>query len=143
MGSQLDLDQGGTARQWVRTYMGPSVGWVYLPGRNPFLITAAGTYVILPDTTLIEVNVAGAVIIMLPSAIDPGVPAGVLPGDYAKKPITVVDIGGNAQINPITIKPASVAENILGLASISITVNYGGYTLNPSNAQKGWTSISP
>lgn len=143
MGSQLDLDQGGTARQWVRTYLGPSVGWVQLPGRNPFPITAAGTYVILPDTTLIEVNVAGAVIIMLPTALDPAVPAGVLPGDYAKKPITIVDIGGFAQANPITIKPASGAENILGLASISISVNYGGYTLNPSNAQKGWTSISP
>jgi hypothetical protein len=143
MGSQLDLDQGGTARQWVRTYLGPSVGWVYLPGRNPFVITAAGSYTMLPDTTLVEVNVAGAVTVILPTAIDPGVPAGVLPALYAKKPITIVDLGGFAQAHPITIQPASGSENIMGLASIAITVNYGAFTLNPSNAQKGWTNISP
>src|SRR5208282_1395388 len=110
MGSQLDLDQGGTSRQWVRTYMGPSIGWVYLPGRNPIpVITAAGTYTMLPDTTLVEVNVAGVVVIILPSALDPGVPAGVLPGLFAKNPITIVDLGGFASTHPITIKPASVA----------------------------------
>ncbi len=141
MSSQLDLDQGGTSRQWVRTFMGPSVGWVMLPGLNPIaLITAAGTYVIQPDTTLVEVNCTGAVIITLPSAIYPGVPAITQGALYAKKPITVVDIGGHAQAHPITIHPASVAENILGLASIQITANYGGFTLSPSNAQKGWTN---
>src|SRR5712664_961586 len=143
MGSQTDLDQGGTARQWVRTYLGPSVGWVQLPGNNPFTITVAGTYTISPDTSLVTVNVVGAVIIVLPSAIDPIVPAGVQPGLFAKTPITIVDIGGNAQAHPITIQPASVSENIMGLASIQITVNYGAFTLNPNNSQRGWTNISP
>lgn len=144
MGSQTDLDQGGTSRQWVRTYMGPSVGWVYLPGLNPFpTIASAGTYVISPDTTLVQVNCAGAVIITLPSAIEPTVPAGVLPGLFAKKPITIVDIGGLAQTHPVVINPASGAENIMGLSTISITINYGAFTLSPSNAQKGWTNISP
>lgn len=124
--------------------MGPSVGWVYLPGLNPLpTITIAGTYTALPDTTLIQVNCAGAVIIMLPSAIEPLVPAGVLPALFAKKPITTVDIGGFAEANPITIFPASAAENIMGLVSIQITVNYGAFTLNPSNTQRGWTNISP
>lgn len=144
MVSQTDLDQGGTSRQWVRTYLGPSVGWVYLPGLNPLpTIIVAGTYTLSPDTTLVQVNVVGAVTIILPSAIDPGVPAVTQGGLFAKKPITIVDIAGNAQAHPITIQPASVAENIMGLASIQISVNYGGYTLNPSNSQKGWTSISP
>jgi hypothetical protein len=144
MGSQTDLDQGGTPRQWIRTYLGPSVGWIQLPGLNPLpTITAPGTYTLAPDTTLVQVNCNGAVIIILPSAQDPGVVAGVLPGLYAKHPVTIVDIGSHAQANPITIQPASGAENIMGLTSIQITVNYGGYTLNPSNAQKGWTSISP
>lgn len=144
MGSQMDLDQGGTARQWVRTYMGPSVGWQYLPGLNPLpTITAAGTYTLSPDTTLVQVNCAGAVIIILPTAIDPKVPAINQAQLFAKKPITIVDIGGFAQANPITINPTSVAENIMGLPSIQITVNYGAYTLNPSNIQKGWTNISP
>ncbi len=142
MGSQTDLDQGGTSRQWVRTYLGPSVGWVYLPGLNPLpTITAAGTYVILPDTTLVQVNCAGAVVITLPSAIEPLVPAGVLPALFAKKPITIVDIGGFAAANPIVINPASGSENIMGLATISIDSAYGAYCLSPSNSQKGWTNV--
>lgn len=140
MASQTDLDQGGTARQWVKTFMGPTVGWVNLPGRNPLAITAAGTYVIAPDTSLVTVNVNGAVTLVLPSALDPAVPAGVLPGLFAKTTVMILDIGGFASdANPITIQPASVAENIMGLASVQITAPYGAYALNPSNAQKGWT----
>ena len=126
--------------------MGPSVGWVYLPGLNPLpTIAAPGTYTLAADTTLVQVNTSGLVTIVLPSAINPGVPAGVQPALYAKKPVTIVDIGGNAgaSANYITIQPASPAENVLGLTQIQIRVNYGGYTLNPSNEQKGWTSISP
>ena len=144
MGSQTDLDQGGTARQWVRTYMGPSVGWQYLPGLNPLpTIIAAGTYVLSPDTTFVQVNCAGAVIIKLPSAVEPLVPAINQGQLFAKKPITIVDIGGNGNAHPITIQPANGSENIVGLASIQVTTNYGGFTLSPSNAQKGWTIISP
>ncbi len=143
MGSQTDLDQGGTSRQWVRTYLGPSIGWVDLPGTNPFPITAPGVYTLAPDTSLVTVNVAGAVTIILPSAVNPLVPAGVQPALFAKTPVTIVDIGNNAQAHPITIQPASGSENIMGLAQIQITVNYGGYTLSPNSAQQGWTSISP
>ena len=141
MPSQTDLDQGGTARQWVRTFMGPSVGWVMLPGLNPIaLITVAGTYALTPDVTLVEVNCNGAVIIVLPTALYPKVPAINQSALFAKKPVTVVDLGGFAGANPITIQPASGAENIIGLASIQITAPYGGFTLMPSNAQKGWTN---
>ena len=138
--SQTDLDQSGTSRQWVRTYMGPTVGWIDLPGTNPYDITAAGTYTIAPATSLVRVNTTGAVTIILPSAVNPGVPAGTLPGLYAKTTLTIIDIGGNAQAHPITLNPANGSENIMGLASIQIGTNYGGFTLKPSNAQKGWTS---
>ena len=120
--------------------MGPSVGWVDLPGINPYEITAAGTYTITPDTSIIRVNVAGAVNIYLPSCLDPGVPAITKPAAFAKTTLVVIDIGGNAAAHPITLYPASVAENIMGLASVQISTNYGGYTLKPSNTQKGWTS---
>lgn len=144
MASQTDLDQGGTPRQWVRTYMGPTVGWVYLPGLNPLpIITANGTYFPGPDTTLIQVNNNGPVSIILPTALDPGVPAVTQGALFAKKPITIVDIGGFAGTSNIVIAPNSVAEKIMGLTSIKISVNYGAFTLNPSNAQKGWTNISP
>ena len=139
MGSQTDLDQGGTSRQWTKTYMGPTVGWVNLPGRNPFIITAGGTYTLQPETSLVEINVAAAVTIILQTAIDPSVPAGAQPGLYAKTPVTIADIGGHAGTYNITIQPASGAENIMGLASITISSNSGVYTLEPSNTQKGWT----
>lgn len=143
MASQLDLDQGGTFRGWVKQYLGPSVGWVWVPGDNILPIVAAGTVIVLPGTSLITVNVAGAVTIILPAASNPIVPAGVLPGLFANNPITIVDIGNNAQAHPITIQPVSVAETIMGLASIQITVNYGGYTLAPNSALKLWNAISP
>lgn len=140
MGSQTDLDKGGTSRQWVMVDMGPSIGLVRQPRRSPLSITVAGTYLVNYSTNLVEVNCNGPVTLVLPSAIDPKVPAGALPGDYTKTPITIVDIGGFAAAHPITIQPASVAENVLGLASIQITSSYGGFSLNPSNAQKGWTN---
>lgn len=144
MSSQTDLDQGGTSRQWNRIYMGPSVGWVYQPGLNPLpTITAAGTYTLGLETTLVQVNCTGLVTIVLPTALNSSVPAGVQPSFYAKRPVTIVDIGGHAGAFSITIQPASVAETIMNLASIQITVNYGAFTLNPSNEQAGWTSISP
>lgn len=143
MGSQSDLDQGGTSRAWVRVYLGPSVGWVYAPGGNVFNIVAPGTYNIDPSTSLIEVNVAGAVTIILPSAIVPAIPAVGIPQLFVGNPITIVDVGGNAQANPITIEPFSVSETIMGLAQIQITVNFGGFSLLPNSAQKTWNSISP
>jgi hypothetical protein len=143
MSSQKDLDQGGTSRAWTRQYMGPSVGWVWVPAQNILPITAAGTYTLDPSTSLVTINIAGVVVVILPSAIVPVVPAGVQPGLYAQNPITIVDIGGLAFANPVTIKPASVLENVMGLNQITLGTNYGGYTLSPNSIQKGWTSISP
>lgn len=140
MSSQTDLDQGGTKRAWVREYLGPSVGWIYAPQRNVLLITAAGTYNLDPSVSLVEVNVNGAVTVVLPAATDPSVGPQALPGLFAKNPITVVDIGGFAAGQPITIQRNNSAENILGLASIQITANYGGFTLKPSSTQRGWTN---
>lgn len=142
MPSATDLDQGGTFREWVNSYLGPSVGWVRAPRQNVYAITAGGTYVIPLGVSLITVNTTGAVIIKLPSAIFPSQTAGSLPGKFLNTPITIVDIGGNATLHPITIQPASVAENIMGLASIQISVNYGGYVLQPQSSISGWTSLT-
>lgn len=143
MASQLDLDQGGTSRAWARQYLGPSVGWIYVPMNNVLAITAAGTYAINPSTSLITINIAGAVTITLPSAILPPAGPQAVPGLFAQNPITIVDIGGNASAHPATIQPASGFENIMGLASIQLAVNYGGFVLAPNSILKGWNSISP
>ncbi len=142
MASQTDLDQGGTVRGWVRQYLGPSVGWIYVPQSNVLNITAAGSYTLDPSTNVVLVNVAGSVTITLPSAITPAAGAQAQPGLFAQNPITIVDIGGHGNANPVTINPHG-SETILGLSSITLSVNYGGYTLLPSTTQQGWTSISP
>ncbi len=141
MASQLDLDQGGTSREWVSTYLGPSVGWIRLPARNLLEITAAGTYTLDLSTNLVHVSVNGAVTINLPSSQNPAVPAGVLPGKFGKVAVGIVDIGGFAGAHPITLVPAA-GETIMNLASIQITSPYGGFILYPSNVLKGWTNQS-
>jgi hypothetical protein len=143
--SQTDWDQSGTDRRTTRQYLGPSIGFVNAPApASVFPITAAGTYTIAFGTTLVTVNVAGAVTVILPPATLPGIPAIGAPSRFTQSPITIVDIGGFAQLNPITIQPASGAgENIAGLASISLSVNYGGFSLNPNSMLKGWNVIAP
>jgi hypothetical protein len=139
----MDLDISGTSRQWQRVYLGPSVGWIMAPLQNILPITAAGTYNIDPSTNLIEVNVAGAVTVVLPSCQLPAAGAQALPRLFASNPITIVDVGGNAQANNITIQPNNVGETVMSLTSVKIQTNFGGFTLQPVPAQKTWTSISP
>jgi len=139
-----DLDQGGTPRTWARTFLGPSIGWITTPAQTSAIltVTAAGTYTIDLSTTYVPINSTGAVTIILPTALNPPAGVGAVPGPFADVPIVIVDVGGNAQAHPITIQPA-VGDTIMGLASIQITVNYGGYTLAPNSALRTWNSISP
>ncbi len=46
MPSQLDLDQGGTFRQYQEVWLGPSLGWQTVPQEAVFPIIAIGTYAI-------------------------------------------------------------------------------------------------
>lgn len=138
MGSQTDLDQGGTSRQWVRTYMGPTVGWVMLPGRNGLFIGTAGTYQLQPDTSQVAVFCAGLVTIKLPTCLYPSVPASTQPALFSDLAINITDIGGFATAFPITIQPFSVAETIMGLAQVQITSAFGSFILSPVNATAKW-----
>ncbi len=144
MTSQTDLDQGGTSRQFVRQYLGPSVGWVTVPApaASVLAITAAGAYSVQSSTTLVTVNIAGAVTVNLPKAHTPAAGAQALPGLFVQQPIVIIDTGGNAFAHPITIVPNGT-ETIMGLAQIVLNSPYGGYTLKPSDALNGWSVISP
>lgn len=143
MTSQTDLDQGGISRAWVRQYLGPSVGWLYVPGTNAIPVNNPGTLSIALGINLVKVNCMGLVTLILPSAIHSPAGAMAQPSTFADAAITIIDNGGNAGSFPITIQPFSVAETIMGLTQIQITVNYGGYTLAPSSGAKTWNSISP
>ncbi len=148
MPSQTDLDMGGTTRLWERVYMGPSIGWVNMPSKNflatansPNLIIATGIYTLDPSTNFVQVNSfqAGGVTIILPSVVLPSL-AVTLPGRHQRTNITIVDVGGFAAANPITIKPASIAETVMNLSQIQITSNYGGFVLEPVPTQLTWVN---
>lgn len=144
MSSQLDLDQGGTARTFAKVWLGPSVGWIWAPITSVLPIIATGTYKLDPSTNFVTVNFNGAgVIIILPTTIPNAAGAQAVPNLFAQSPITIVDVGGFAQSNNITIRPNTVSETIMGLGSITINTNFGGYTLAPNSAQFTWNAISP
>ena len=137
MGSQTDLDQGGTFRQYVRRWLGPSVGWVLSPDDNVLPITAAGTFAPVLNTTLVTVSVNGAVTINLPDCYKGLIPAGALPGKFLALPLTLVDIGGFAAAHPVVIN-APAGRTIMGLTTISIANAYGAFTLLPDIDTGNW-----
>ena len=141
MASQLDLDQGGSFRQYVRRYLGASVGWVLSPDDNVVPVTVVGTTTVLVGTTLVPINVNGNVTIQLPSAKAPiNVTPGAMPGGSLALPITIVDIGGFVDGATVlyTILPFG-AELIMSLASFTISNPYGAVTLIPRLTSGGWT----
>ncbi len=145
MSSQTDLDQGGTNRAYNRIYLGPSVGWITTPAPASSLlsITTPGTYNLDPSTTLVTVNAAGAVFVVLPSAAVSAAGPQAQPGLFAQTPVTIVDVGGQAQAHPITILPFTGAQTIMGLTLVQITINFGGFTFKPIDAISGWEQLPP
>ena len=135
-----DLDQGGISRQWVNTALGWSVGWTRGAVRSVFNITTGGAYSFDPSITDIFVNVAGLVIINLPSAKNPTAPAITIPGGYVKPNVRVLDVGGHALANPITIN-AAAGETINGIATQNISTNFGSLILEPTAEGSGWIEM--
>lgn len=130
MPSATDLDQGGTFREWVNTYLGPTVGWVRFQQASTQVVKTGGVTTVDLSITLVQVNFNGSVTIQLPSSIVPPatIPAVTIQPSSLLANITISDIGGFAQANPITILPFG-SELIFGAALIQITSNYGGYSL--------------
>lgn len=140
MASQLDLDQGGTFRQWTRMYMGPSVGWVPVPIDAVLNITSAGAFDIARGTSLILINVNGNVTINLPSSRAAPQGPQAIPGQWVVNPVTIVDIGGFAGSNTYNIVPFGV-ETISSLASVQLASPFGSLILNPILATGSWNLI--
>ncbi len=140
MGSQSDLDQGGTFRQYERYWMGPSVGWVTSPQQAVLPITTGGAVVISRGTNLVTVSFNGSVTLNLPSAKASPQSPQAIPGQWVLLPVTVVDVGGFASANPITINPFG-AELISGLATVQLASAYGSIILKPILETGGWTLL--
>lgn len=141
MGSQTDLDQGGTNRQTQDTYLGPSIGWVRSAVSVILPITVGGITIVQSGNSLVTVNFNGSVTIQLPLSKGNPAGAGAVPGGYVQTPITVVDIGGFATAHPITILPAGT-ETIDGITAasggIKLQSSYGAYVLQPDTINGGW-----
>jgi hypothetical protein len=115
-----DFDRSGTnPGQRVRTYLGPSLGWVETVVRPTRNITSVGSFNILPGDGGILVNVAGLVAILLPD-LRLWVPeAGYQPATAFERSIWIKDIGGNAAAFPITVTPFGI-QTIDLLSSLQI-----------------------
>lgn len=136
--NSADLDQGGTVREWIKTYLGPTVGWILMQVSTVLAVTSGGIKTVGVGTTLVTVNSLASPTIQLPTAIQPSPAVTIPPGTYPGVPVTVVDIGGHAVAAPITILPFGT-ELIMGLASLTIDTNYGAYSLLPNTISGGWT----
>jgi hypothetical protein len=137
MGSQLDLDQGGTFRQWTKMWMGPSVGWVSVPVDAVLNVTTGGVTNILRGTSLILINVDDDVTLNLPSSLAAVQGPQVLPGQWIINPVTIVDIGGFADTNTYDIIPFG-SELISGLPSVDLAAPRGTIILIPILTTGGW-----
>jgi hypothetical protein len=140
MASQLDLDQGGTFRQYTRVWQGPSVGWLIVPVTAILTISAAGTYTIQRWTNLIKLKVtAGVVNINLPSSQATAQGPQAIPGQWVYNPVIIVDQSGDAGgATTINVNPFG-AELISGLAQVQLATPYGTIILEPELVNGGWT----
>lgn len=140
MGSQLDLDQGGTHRQYQRIWCGPSVGWQTMPVQAIINQTSAGTLTLLRWTNLVKLKVASGVLnIDLPSSL--GSPQGpqAIPGQWIYNPVIITDILGTAGgALTVNIFPFG-SELISGLAEIQLASPYGTILLESNLTTGGWS----
>jgi len=105
------LDQSGGAVQWVRTYLGPTIGWVHLPVQPARKVSSAASPVTvgIGDYGLLVTTLAAPLTINLPSVTEwvqqsikthPQMMLGSL-----ELSLWIKDMTGNAPANNITIQP--------------------------------------
>lgn len=140
MANQLDLDQGGTFRQFQRVWMGPSVGWQTMPIVAILNLTTAGTYTIQRWTNLIKLKIASGVVnINLPSAKASAQGPQAIPGQWIYNPVIIAGLQGTeGGATTINVNPFG-SELISGLASVQLATPYGTILLEPQLDTGGWT----
>lgn len=132
------LDQGGSNAQWVRTWLGPTLGWAMLPVMPELIVTTAGAYTAPAFSSRILLN-AAVTSVQLPSVsqwMEATLPlANIAAFDRS---LWIKDYAGNASVgNPITITPAGT-DTIDGLASFQISTPNDLIRLYPMTNLVGW-----
>lgn len=140
MASQLDLDQGGTHRQFQRIFMGPSVGWLIMPVQAIINQSAAGTLTLLRWTNLVKLKVtSGTLNINLPSSKASPQGPQAIPGQWVDNPVVIVDLSGQAGLaTTINVFPFG-SELISGLSEVQLAAPYGTLLFEPEIVNGGWT----
>jgi hypothetical protein len=139
-----DLDKSGHGFQRVRTYLGPSLGWVDELVQPSTSIATGGTYNVQPGDSLILVEVAAAVTINLPDVRLWVSQSGYQPGTAFDRSITVKDLGGNANNFNILIAPfqAQYIDDIQN--ALVMSTARAAIKLIPLIDMTGWVSeIAP
>jgi hypothetical protein len=135
--ASIDFDRSGISFQSYDVDLGPSLGRVWINGAI-ISVTEPGAIVLPLGVTLVKVSVpTGGISFTLPHA--KGVLA--IPASFAIVPVTIFDLGGFADSNPITINAAE-GETIGGLASVTIAIKRGMAVLTPNAEQGSWTASS-
>jgi hypothetical protein len=130
------IDQSGTFREWVNTYLGPSIGWIMLQAGSVIRLTVGGTYTA-------EVGVPNFLFYgntPLTFRLLSVIPTQGTPYRYGQQPIRIVDAGGHAGSANITIQPFG-SETINGAGSIVINTNFGALNLLPDPLIPGWVTV--
>jgi len=134
-----DLDQSGNGYQQVMAYNGPSLGWVLTRVKPQVAVTSA-SYTVQPGDSILLVNRAGVVTILLPSVARWVKETAYNPSVGFERAIFIKDYGGNAATFNITVTPNG-ADTIDALAmSFTIVQNRQLLRLYPLNDLSGWFS---
>jgi hypothetical protein len=140
------LDQSGTNAQFVRTYLGPTLGWVMVPVVPELIIISTAPLVLgLPGSTSYASRVllnAAVTSVTLPSVaqwMNATLPLANNAG--FDRSIWVKDLGGNATVSPITFTPFGT-DTIDTLGSWQMSTAYDLVQFYPLTDLSGWYTNS-
>lgn len=131
-------DQGGSNCQWVKTYMGPTLGWMMLPVVPELEVVSAAALTLSPYTSRVLLK-AAVKAIQLPSVSQwmlASLPAANT--SAFDRSIWIKDYVGQASVgSPIVITPNGT-DTIDGLTSFSIINAQDLIRLYPLTDLTGW-----
>jgi hypothetical protein len=137
--SSQDLDKSGYGFQRIRTYLGPSLGWIDELVQPTIEIKVGGTYVVKPGDSLILVDVAAAVTILLPDVKSWIQQPANQPATGFDRSITIKDLGGNASNFNIVVTPFGTQQIDNLQTSLVVGTSRTAIKLVPLIDMTGWT----
>ena len=133
-----DLDKGGAYSQKLRSYFGPTLGWLDEYVLPTVTISSGGVTNLPAGVSLLLIDVAALVTINLPSALVVLQQTSFQPANGIERSIWIKDFGGNAAAFNITINPFAGQFFDKTLASLTIGQNRQLVRLYPLGDGTGW-----